>query len=404
MPLDSNGDGERIHPDDLVHDCLLPKSVDIWHNCEAEMERVWNEVNSILAHHPMAPPPSLAPYHFISNKADLKCWFLTRIADPLLLILDAVCTQANREPLPSSGSALSPLIEAFRSARCFYHTSERPTLVPTVTITDEMRNNDELRQLLQPYPDSIIKLFDQGVLKPRSDLEFLFAPKDGLHHRPCLVVELKNPHEFTPELLQEVIIHFQTCVKNRALHEYLRQGSLTHIPVRCAMMLDKMAISSEARLVLRYLIKLYHALVIRRQRYGLLTAGVASLLVAIDWDHPSEPGQHVKVRIGKGDPWKTMPRRTGTHKPSLLYWTEVDYSFCSSSKVSSTTTPSTSLSRRCGSKSKHLPSPNNHPPRRSKQPTTMLQAASAADIARSGSVHVCRVFGYVSKRPSTRPR
>lgn len=93
--------------------------------------------------------------------------------------------------------------------------------------------------------------------------------------------------------LRRVFHDFTAVCSSPALNSRWRAGE--GIWLRTALLQFKPPLDRAALGVMGALVQLYHAMVRRQQTYGLLTSNHASLLVKIDWLHPSEPGQHVYV-------------------------------------------------------------------------------------------------------------
>ena len=139
---------------------------------------------------------------------------------------------------------------------------------------------------------------------PVSNLEITFALNDPNNQqaKPCLVIECKSPHEFMINTVTHMLMHWQECMV-----VIFTAPNPVKIPLWALLMLHAELLSTDAKYVFACIVELYHTLVVQKQSYDLLTSGVASLVLYIDWKHPTKPGQHIKHTLFTGNPWAAMP-------------------------------------------------------------------------------------------------
>jgi len=297
---------------------LMPKSVSTWHSCEDEFQRVFDDFDAILQPPALPNPNSFPPLIEFKTEADLEGWLRTTYVSDVHIMLEQALHNLKMQA-PHTAAAVNPLNHArvehdapntrlaqqLCSIRIFSIMMQRND-TPAVTfagnatrVASILRDNRELRQSLGVMPPRTKALLKARSKQSRTDIELIYRSNNSRERedKTCLIIECQNPSSFTEEVVREVIEHWNDLISidSPGARDAIASFPQHDIPLRL-LLAGQIKFPQEVKYVFSCLVQLYHCMVVRCQKYGLLTSGVTSVMMQVDWEHPNEPGQHVKIR------------------------------------------------------------------------------------------------------------
>ena len=130
-------------------------------------------------------------------------------------------------------------------------------------------------------------------------------PGDDAHEIPFLVIEVKDPIKLTYTQMEKVLTELHTYVcspTERAsfqMDKKIKFSFLFHHEDRTLMHAAESLFSAISQL--------NSAMIIGRQTYGMLLTGQAALVLRIDWNHRTQPGQHAYYTLHNCATDETLP-------------------------------------------------------------------------------------------------
>ena len=294
---------------------LALKRVEIWHDAAHELERVWEQIDQLFGSSSSIPClPECEPLPITDHEATTRQWLDRNYCQPALTLLKSIASRVRQ----GVTDGLDPwFVKTLSSVgRIWYehekHRSPRESIyVDTAELAEDISHNAGFHHANASHtspdlnPEStaledqqIIEKAQKGYKDPRVDIEYIYDTPERHHSRegglPCLVIECKSAHKLTANVLEKVLHNFDLFCRSPSLQKRWRaDGS---IPVRSALYADNAGVLDPAAIaVLGCLVQLYHAMLRRRQTFGMLTSIDATLLLKIDWSHATEAGQRVLV-------------------------------------------------------------------------------------------------------------
>ena len=253
----------------------------------------------------------------IPNEASLVAFLQERCINDVIVVLQAAVeriAELRKKPdLVDRDAILAlPLSQALDSIHLFLIDHERRVNnrfandLSIAHINNILRKNATLRKQLCALPNKN-KVLECNNVKPFSDIEVAYLTKDAelMEFKTGLLFEVKYDSNLTLEDIHSALHVLQEVMLLPESLDSVQDTDVT--PLRQLLMLHAKHLSLQSQHVLTAVAQLYHSMVYRRQTYGFLTWGTASVALEIDWNHCTEPGQHVSYRLFSGDPWMASP-------------------------------------------------------------------------------------------------
>lgn len=317
-----------------------PCSVRLWSDANQLVESNWQTVSNILGESSVLELPNQLQWlPKVVSEATACQWLDAYAMRHAISLITALHQRVQSDTLTTPID--QPLRDALRDLGAVWEEHERmrhPRTIRTANIAligNAVASDRHFQQIwLQPPPHHgqhndqdnhiddtrlIVQTMMDNLINPISDIEVCYFsrtdPQPGQRGLPLAVIELKSPQKLTPDKLHDVIHKFgRYCSSPALLRRWQDQAD---VRLRAAYHLarhDATVLRSEAREVLDCLVQLYHNMVMRRLTYGLLTSVTTTLLVRIDWHHPTQPGQVVHVATHDSFSQHIMPPPPATHQ------------------------------------------------------------------------------------------
>ncbi|CDR87597.1 uncharacterized protein SPSC_03447 [Sporisorium scitamineum] len=312
---------------------FLPSSLMLSNTTEADLSRVYDQFQAILGPSAQKHLPRVRVFPDIpkiENEACLVGFWRERALNDIVTMLQAALkrvahleTIQDRLSTQDRDALASPLARALAKVDFFNIVHQRDTKLASTPASDDINSNlPTLFQLLRDHP-ALTRLFSplpnklkqENYLRPQPDMEIVYELKDPdvSPDHTCLVLELKSPIDITYQDVVNAVKLLQEYRLNPALLREVQADN--NIPLCRLLMLHAHQLSHSAKYVLSTIVQHYHSVINRLQTFGYLSFGVASVSLEVDWDHPTEPGQHVKCCLFQDAPFSAEPRWHDAQRP-----------------------------------------------------------------------------------------
>ena len=304
---------------------LAPRSVLLWHTIKHDLERVWIQIHKALRDQETVPRPSdwtLLPR--IDCEASTRMWLDEAFSRPAVSVLE---TTMERVRAGLTEGLDSWFVRAFDGIGRIWAQHQRPCPnrepihVDTANLGYHLSRNAAFHRAHHSPSDDASSTADPiaeamgRVKNPRVDIEYAWDTPTKDHAKqggvPCLVIECKSATKLSADQLESVFHRFDRYCCSPAFVKAWSDGQ--GIMLRAALYSDgPSTLEPAAVAVLGCLVQLYHAMLRRRQTFGVLSSVHVTLMLKIDWDHATHPGQCVYVATlaaATGQPAPNEPSR-----------------------------------------------------------------------------------------------